>query len=399
MACYVAALLLLCVAWCGSAWAQFDAPDASKKEPATQADVPGTTREEGKKEDSDALSLDRPQASLVTPLFGASLWQLSVNGALRGGVQWVVAPRRAREDVFGFGAVDVIVTARPTPEITLLVDAEALAGPGPDQGLGTLSRVNTDAERTQGRQTRLLLREAWVRVQSSDASVRFNVGKLDVTHYFDRNFFAEDETRRFLNGSLLNNPMLRPPPNGPGAALRISDGDWRYALGLHAPDAIDGDLAGLPYMIGEIGRRNIVGLKGHYRWWGRVGSVPERPDDVTWGTGVSVDQLVHENTGVFLRAGLSRSAGEALTSYAWSTGVQHSPDWLGRRNDLVGVGYTFQRESGGRERAAEVYYNFSVADCCQVIANVEWIITGPNQLTGRRNRDVVVPGLRALILF
>jgi len=158
-------------------------------------------------------------------------------------------------------------------------------------------------------------------------------------------------------------------------------------------------MRGLPYFIAELGRRRIFALAGHYRWWARVGSVPDRREDVTWGTGVSIDQLVLDNTGVFLRVGLSRSDGEALTSHAWSTGVQHSPDWLGRPKDLVGVGYTFQHETAGRERAAEVYYNVSLAECCQVIANVEWIFSGPNTVTGRRNRDVVVPGLRALILF
>ena len=50
-------------------------------------------------------------------------------------------------------------------------------------------------------------------------------------------------------------------------------------------------------------------------------------------------------------------------------------------------------------RAAEVYYNVSLAECCQIVANVQWVFSGPNQVTGGRNRDAVVPGLRALILF
>jgi hypothetical protein len=310
-----------------------------------------------------------------------------------------VNPARAKDDVFGLGTLELIGTLRPTPNVTLLVDAQGFAGPGPDQALGTLSRLNGDADHIGSPDSRILLREVWVRIQSPDAKIRFNVGKLDVTHYFDRNFFAEDETRQFVNGSLTGNPMLRQPPNSPGTALRISEGDWRYAFGVHAPDDIDRHMSGLPYFIGELGHRDIFALSGHYRWWARVGSVPDRRGDVTWGTGLSFDQLVAENTGVFFRAGLSRSEGEALTSHAWSGGVQHSPDWLGRPKDLVGIGYTFQHETAGREHAAEVYYNVSLAECCQVIANVQWIVSGPNQVTGRRNRDVIVPGLRALILF
>ena len=47
----------------------------------------------------------------------------------------------------------------------------------------------------------------------------------------------------------------------------------------------------------------------------------------------------------------------------------------------------------------EVDYNLSFASCRAVIANVEWILSGPNQVTRRRNRDVIVPGLRAVTVF
>jgi len=343
---------------------------------------------------------DRRQAILPTPppvAPGAPL--ISINGSLRAGVQWIVNPPRARDDVFGVGALDLVLAVRPAPNVTFSVDVEALGGLGPDQALGSLSRVQADAERLDGDEGRVFLREAWVRLQFLDGHVRFNVGKLDAGQYFDRNFFAEDETRQFLNAALLANPLLRPPPNGPGAAIRISQGDWRYAFGVHAPDDFDGDFSGLPYVVAELGRRNIFPLRGHYRWWARVGSVPDRRQDVTWATGVSVDQLVAAGTGVFVRAGLARSDGESLTSHAWSLGVQHTPSWLGRTRDLVGLGYGVQREAAGRERVGEVYYNASLAECCSVIANVEWILEGPNQITARRNHNAVVPGLRAVILF
>ena len=398
-------LRMLTVALCSLVWltspacAQPEPTEKSNDEPATEADVPKTPEEEARKEDVDILSQERRRATVITPLAAVRAFPVSLNVALRGGVQWIVNPPRARDDVFGFGAADFVVTARPTPQITLLVDVEGLIGQGPDQALDTLSRVNADADRLEGRDRKLKLREAWVRVQSSDGTIRFNVGKLDVTHYFDRNFFAEDETRQFLNGALTGNPMLREPPNSAAAAIRVSQGDWRYALGVHAPDEITGSMSGLPFFVGELGHRDIFPLSGHYRWWARFGSVPERRSDVTWGTGWSFDQLVTANTGAFFRVGLSRSEGEHVTSYAWSTGLQHSPDWLGRPKDLAGAGYTFQRESPGRERAAEVYYNISLAQCCQLITNVEWIFSGPDQKTGRRRHDIVVPGIRALILY
>jgi hypothetical protein len=360
------------------------------QQPPPVRDAP---REEARTEDLDAVVRDRDRRQAIpVPRESALPFGLAINGALRGGVQWIVDPPRAKDDVFGFGALDVLVVARPTPNVTLLIDVEGLVGPGPDQGLSSLSRLNAEAERLEGHHKRIFLREAWVRLQTPDAGVRFNVGKLDVTHYFDRNFFAEDETRQFLNAALIGNPMLRPPPNGPAASIRISQGDWRYAFGVHAPDDFDGDMSGLPYIIGELGHRNLFALKGHYRWWARVGSVQDRRDDVTWGTGISIDQLVAENTGVFFRAGLSRSENESLTSHAVSLGVQHTPTWIQRDKDLMGIGYGYQRETDGREHVLEAYYNLTVAECCALIASVEWIF-------GRRERSAVVPGIRGLFLF
>jgi hypothetical protein len=48
---------------------------------------------------------------------------------------------------------------------------------------------------------------------------------------------------------------------------------------------------------------------------------------------------------------------------------------------------------------AEVYYRFTIADWLSVVANVQWVLSGPNQVTGGENRNLVVPGLRALLQF
>jgi hypothetical protein len=332
--------------------------------------------------------IPKPQTELV-----------SINAALLSTVQWIASSNKAPGTLFGAGSLDLNVTVRPRDNVRLFLDAEGLIGPGPDQDLGTLSRLNTDADRLQGAQKRAIVRELFLRLSWLDEHVRFSIGKLDVGHYFDRNFFAEDETTQFLDMALLNSPMLKPPPNGPGAAVRVSVGDWRYAFGVHGPGDVDDDLSGLPYLIGELGHRNIFALPGHYRLWARVGSVPEHRRRVTWGAGISIDQLVTPDLGVFLRAGLSRSDGEDVTSRAWSAGIQLTPARLGRGADRFGVGYSFQREPLGRERLVETYYKLALADWFFIISNVQWLFSGPNQVTGGTNRNVVIPGLRVLVLF
>ena len=339
--------------------------------------------------------LERRQATIAKP----TLEWFSIHGALLGTAQWIANSDAGRGSVFGAGSLDLNVIARPSNSVRFFLDVEGLAGPGPDQKLGTLSRLHNDADRLEGAETKWIVRRLFLRLSWLDERVRFSIGKLDLGDYFDRNFFAEDETTQFLDAALLSSPMLRAPPNGPGTAVRVSVADWRFAFGVSAPDDVGGDLSGLPYMIGELGHRNIFALRGHYRLWARVGSVPEDRDRVTWGAGVSIDQLVTSTLGVFLRAGLSRSQGEDLTSHAWSAGFQLTPAWLGRGKDAYGIGYSDQREPGGRERMVETYYRLALADWLFLIANVQWIVSGPNQVSGGVNRNVVVPGLRALVLF
>jgi hypothetical protein len=76
-----------------------------------------------------------------------------------------------------------------------------------------------------------------------------------------------------------------------------------------------------------------------------------------------------------------------------------TPTWPGRGNDAIGIGFSEQREPAGRERVAEAYYRLELAEQFSVIANVQWVLSGPNTVTGATNRNVVVPGVRAVVSF
>jgi carbohydrate-selective porin OprB len=65
----------------------------------------------------------------------------------------------------------------------------------------------------------------------------------------------------------------------------------------------------------------------------------------------------------------------------------------------VGVGYSFQHEVPGEEHVAEAYYNLFLTDYLSVIGNLQWLFSGPNQVSGRTNRDVIIPGVRAVVGF
>jgi hypothetical protein len=345
--------------------------------------------------------LDRRQQGLARQEPAESLFSLS--GIVRGIVQGIAsggsASEHAEGSTYGTGSLELAAVARPSPSMRLFLDVQGLVGRGSEQALGTLSRVNSDADQLEGSERKILVQELWLRFAMAGGRVRLSIGKLDVSHYFDRNIFADDDTTQFLDDALLDDPMLKPPPHGPGATLRFSVDDWRYALGVHGSEDFGGDLSGLPYLIAEVGRRNILAQPGRWQWWVRFDSLPENRDRVTWGSGISIDQFITPTIGVFLRCGLSRSEGEDLTSHALAGGVQIAPSRFERAKDRLGIGYSFQHEPEGSEKIVEAYYTFALAKSLWMTANVQWLVSGPNQVSGGSNRHTVIPGLRVAMVF
>jgi hypothetical protein len=328
---------------------------------------------------------------------------LTFNGILRSAYQGIsrgeVAGERTDASGFGAGSFELALAVRPTPYLRVFVDAEGLAGRGPEQILGSLSRVNSDADQLAGAESKILLNEFWLRFAMANGKIRLSVGKLDPAHYFDRNSYAEDDTTQFMDDALLNDPMLKPPPNALGATLRFTVGQWRYAFGAHAPDELNGDLSGRPYLVAEVGRRNVLPTPGRWQWWVRTSSMEDDRARATWGTGVSIDQSITQTVGIFVRCGLSRREGETLTSSACAGGMQFTPDWWQRPKDRLGVGYTYQRDAAGSEKLVEAYWSVAVYKLLWLTADVQWLISGPNQEQGGLNRHVLVPGVRAALLF
>ena len=62
-------------------------------------------------------------------------------------LQQVANAKEGQNQLFGEGAVDLTLLYHPMVRTTLFIDLEAIGGPGPDKKLGSLSRVNADAER------------------------------------------------------------------------------------------------------------------------------------------------------------------------------------------------------------------------------------------------------------
>jgi hypothetical protein len=330
-----------------------------------------------------------------------------IGGSARGILQQVTNGDKGQNDLFPSGAFDLTLLSQPMAYTTFFVDIEAIAGPGPDRVLGSLSRLNADVETLGlgglgigGQDQRLAIREAWLGFRLLNDRLDLFAGKLDPTNYFDRNAFANDETSQFLDTALVNNPMLKQPPNGPGLVTRWDAGrDLGFSLGVVGSREFEGALFEGPFVIGEIDYHSARLLDGNYRLWARVGRVPDDLQRQTWGMGLSLDQLLTPKLGVFARAGFSQSDGVSQISSAASGGLQLRGPWSSRPRDRVGAGYSYQWEPVGAEQVAEFYYNLFLTDRLSLIGNVQWLISGPNQVTGQFNNNVVIPGLRAVVGF
>jgi hypothetical protein len=333
--------------------------------------------------------------------------KVAIGGSARGILQQVTNGQRGQNDLFPSGAFDLTLLSQPMANTTFFVDIEAIAGPGPDRRLGTLGRLNADVETLGlgglgigGQDQRLAIREAWLGFRLFQDRLDVFGGKIDPTNYFDRNMFANDETSQFLAATLVNNPMFKQPPNGPGLVTRWDAGrDLGFNLGVMGSREFEEAVFDGPFVAGEIDYHSTRLLDGNYRLWARLGRVPDDLQRQTWGMGVSIDQLLTQQLGLFLRAGFSQSDGIPQLSSAASGGLQFRAPWLSRPRDRIGAGYSYQWEPIGSEQLAEFYYNFFLTERLSLIANLQWLISGPNQVTGGFNNNVVIPGLRAVVGF
>ena len=349
-----------------------------------------------------AVSRREPIAEKIeAAIQDANAKKVAVNGSARGILQQVANAEEGQNQLFGTGSVDLTLLYHPMVWTTLFIDFEAIAGPGPDKKLGSLSRLNADAETLGGQDEKLTVREAWLWLQFINNRLDFFIGKLDLTNYFDRNVFANDETTQFLNAALVNNAMLKQPLNRAGVTLRWDAGrDLAFSLGGQATHDLDEDLWSEPFIIGEIDYHSTRLIEGNYRLWVRVSSLakPDRTQQM-YGGGISIDQRLTPQLGVFVRAGVNQIESISRTFFAASGGLQWTGPLWNRPRDRLGAGYSFQRDVPGEEQIAEVYYNLFLTDHFSVSGNVEWLIHGPNQVTGRTNNNVVIPGIRATVVF
>ena len=326
--------------------------------------------------------------------------RVAVGGSARGILQQVFH-NPGGDQLFSEGSVDLFFLSRPVVFTTFFVDLEAIGGAGPDEVVGSRSRLNTDAE-TLGVTDQVKVREAWLHMRLFSDRLQVDAGRLDLTNYFDRNAVANDETAKFLNTALVNNPLLRQPPNGPGLSVQYEPGkEIGIGMGVQSPDSSGSKIAQKAYAIAELDYHThlVFSREGTYRLWGRIGREPEILEKKTWGTGVSFDQQITARTTAFARAGLGRTENESEGAYAWSAGFEIRAPLKVWTRDRTGLAFSRQVDTQRSESIGEGYYHHFLTDRLTVSLDLQWLFTGTNSVTNQKNRNVVIPGIRTTVSF
>ena len=248
-----------------------------------------------------------------------------------------------------------------------------------------------------GPQNELNLREAWLRTELFGQRLALTAGRLDLTNYFDKNAFANDESTQFLSDALVNNQMLGLSSNGTGVAAEFDPKNgFRLKFGLQQSNNDATNLSDSLFTLSEVGY-TFTPLRAAGRHLSPV--VPHRQHgagDVRKGVGVSLDQkLTHACRPV-------RAVRDAGAGGRRSRSLLQRRRRLPERPHLQPAGHLGRRllpdgpAIGRREKLTEGYYNFQLTERLRLSFHLTHVLDTPE---GGNKFGYLLPGVRLQAAF
>ncbi|AYH43988.1 hypothetical protein [Azoarcus sp. DN11] len=308
-----------------------------------------------------------------------------------------LGPTQARNHAYGVTAADVTFRAKSAALNTeFFADLVGIGGASPDQEIpSALNLVNNQTARLSNNQ--LNVREAWIRTGMFDQKLGLTVGRLDLTSIFDRNAIANDETERFINGALVNNPVLGLTSNGFGlAAVYDPKGDLNFKLGVQQSNDRATSLSTSLYSLAEVEyiARPFMLQEGHYRAWARSDN---SSGTNRTGYGLSADQKLTAAVSLFGRYGSgyvgSLPTGPDTMKF-YSGGVAFQAPYAFNPLDMWGVGYAQTKlGEGAKEKVMEGFYNLRMTEHMALSFLLQYVTESKTQ------GSYLVPGARLKVSF
>ena len=294
-------------------------------------------------------------------------------------------------------------------------------GAGVEDELQVFSNVNRDADNSDNS---VSVTEAWYEHYFKILPLTLTFGKIDATSYIDSNEYANDETTQFLGRIFRNSPVLEfPDDNAAGFRLLLepsrfvdigivvmdADADWENAFDNVF---VSGQIDIKPNFFGRPGNYRIYSWlndKGHTRW-----DDSSKTKEKGYGAGLSFDQEVTDNLGVFARYGWQNPDvfmnGESFSlEQSWSIGLEVAGSLWNRDDDVLAAAFGQVLPSDKYKQAnslkakseehLEVYYRFKVNSHLTLSPDLQviWDPYGGDAVNG--DKPIIVGGLRTQVDF
>ncbi len=268
---------------------------------------------------------------------------------------------------------------------------QAGQGNGVDGDFTSFSGFNSDADNDNN----IRLSELWYEHGWRDMTIRFRIGKINITACFDGNRVANSETEQFLSGGFVNNLSVEfPDDNSFGMMLWMTFSD-SYELGVGYMDA-DADWDNAfddSFLIAQLNLMpDFAGRQGNYRVYGWINNKDHedledtsKASEKNYGYGLSFDQEISDSVILFARYGHQRASVSQI-EHAWSIGFQCSGCIFGRDDDSFGFAFgstilsttweAISRAKGvntSNESHVEMYYNLWINEYLSISPDIQFV--------------------------
>jgi hypothetical protein len=327
-------------------------------------------------------------------------------------------------------AADLELTLQPLEHGELYLRLHAGEGHGADKDLapsGALfANLNTIADDNPDGQFMDLL-EAFYTHKFLDGALSVAIGKTEPLRFIDNNAFANDEKTQFVGKPFVNNPVLDSENEyTPIIAVTVSPSASLSLAALTASSSHGGrkdnwdNVQSQPFFAAQLAYSPKIGERaGHYRVyaWDATYDHPEltHPDSEKpgWGVGLSLDQEISEQVGVFARFAYNNKQVYPM-EWFWSLGASLKGLLPTRGDDVLGLGVAGLVATGNLDRATadtgflltgdnegteyhmEAYYRMAIAEHMAITPDLQYVV---NPLGDSHNDDVFAAMLRAELSF
>jgi hypothetical protein len=359
---------------------------------------------------------------------------LSIHGSIAGYWQGASKPTISGEEFrtsngAGYSG-DLELSFRPTARGEFFMRLHAGEGEGADKDLkaaGALfANLNTLADDNPTGQFMELL-EAFYTQRLLEERVAFSIGKTHPGVFIDDNAYANDEKSQFVGKPFVNNPVLNSEDEyAPLVAIEISPLESLRLVVLAQSSSHGGNkdvwnnVQDQPFLATQLTYSPKIGdHAGHYRvyLWDAAYDHPDLTDPDKgrsgWGVGLSLDQEITEQAGVFARFGYHNKDVYPVECF-WSAGASLKGLIPKRAEDELGIGiaglvangdlneatadtgFLLTGDNEGTEYHVEAYYRVVISEFVAITPDVQYIV---NPVGDTRNDDVFAAMLRAELSF